>query len=59
MSACMEYSNARDVYLEIPKLGELLATSFETADERFDLFMNNFVCTHISPLGESFATDIA
>ena len=48
----------RLIYLEISQLRELLAATFKTAGERFDLLVDDLVSADIASLGEPLATGL-
>jgi hypothetical protein len=45
--------------LEVAQLCELFPTVLKLANVRFLLFMDDFVCPYVAPLGEALAANLA
>lgn len=46
-------------YLQVSKLGKLLAAVIKLAGEWLDLLVHNLVCSYVSTLSECLATNVA
>jgi hypothetical protein len=59
--ACLATSSSvliSTTYLQVTELSELLSAVIQSARERFDLLVNDLVCTDVATLGKSLAADV-